>query len=44
VAVKEARMKKFNKLNESLKAKKVIAVKLAQKAYKLFRCFIVGKA
>ncbi len=37
VAVKEARKKKLNELNKSLKAKKVIAVELAQKAYKLFR-------
>ncbi len=44
VAAKEARKKKLNKLNESLKAKKTIAVELAQKAYKLFHCFIVGKA
>jgi hypothetical protein len=33
---KEARKKKLNKLNKSLKAKKSIAIKLAQKAYKLF--------
>jgi hypothetical protein len=44
VAAKEARKKKLNKLNESLKAKKTIALKLAQKAYKLFRCFLVSKA
>jgi hypothetical protein len=37
-------MKKLNELNEFLKAKKTIAVELAQKAYKLFRCFVVGKA
>jgi hypothetical protein len=43
VATKEARKKKLNKLNESLKAKKAIAVELAQKAYKLFRCFVVGE-
>jgi hypothetical protein len=44
VAAKEARKKKLNELNKSLKAKKVIAVKLAQKAYKLFHCFVVSKA
>ncbi len=44
VTAKEARKKKLNKLNESLKAKKTFAVKVAQKAYKLFRCFVVGKA
>ncbi len=43
-AEKEARKKKLSKLNESLKAKKSFAVEQAQKAYKLFRCFIVGKA
>jgi hypothetical protein len=43
VATKEARKKKLNELNKSLKAKKTIAVKLAQKAYKLFRCFVVDK-
>jgi hypothetical protein len=36
-AKKEARKKKFANLNESLKAKKSIAVDQAQKAYKLFR-------
>ncbi len=41
---KEARKKKLNKLNKSLKAKKSIVVELAQKAYKLFRCFVVSKA
>jgi hypothetical protein len=44
LAAKEARKKKLNKLNKSLKAKKIFAVKQAQKAYKLFLCFIVGKA
>jgi hypothetical protein len=44
VASKEARKKKLNKLNESLKAKKTIAVELAQKAYELFCCFVVSKA
>jgi hypothetical protein len=43
-AQKEARKKKLSKLNEALKAKKVIAVEQAQKAYKLFHCFVVGKA
>jgi hypothetical protein len=42
-AAKEERKKKLNKLNESLKAKKVITVELAQKAYKLLRCFVVGE-
>jgi hypothetical protein len=42
-AEKEARKKKLADLNESLKAKKSFAVDQAQKAYKLFRCFIVGK-
>ncbi len=44
VATKEARKKKLNKLNKSLKAKIVIAVELAQKAYKLFRCFVIDEA
>ncbi len=44
VAAKEAREKKLNKLKESLKAKKTITVELAQKAYKLFRSFIVSEA
>ncbi len=44
VAVKEAGKKKLNKLNKSIKAKKVIVVKLAQKAYEQFHCFVVGKA
>jgi hypothetical protein len=44
VAKKEARKKKLSKLNKSLKAKKTFAVKQAQKAYELFRCFVVGKA
>jgi hypothetical protein len=44
VATKEARKKKLNEHNESLKAKKVIVVELAQEAYKLIRCFIVGEA
>jgi hypothetical protein len=43
VAAKEVRKKKLTKLNKSLKAKKTIAVELAQKAYKLFCCFVVGK-
>jgi hypothetical protein len=41
---KEARKKNLNNLKEALKAKKDIAVEKAQKAYKLFRCFIAGKA
>ncbi len=40
---KEARKKKLAKLNESPKAKKSFAVNQAQKEYKLFRCFVVGK-
>jgi hypothetical protein len=40
---KEARKKKLNDLKEALKAKKDVAVEKAQKAYKLFRCFVVGK-
>ncbi len=43
-AKKEARKKNLANLNESLKAKKFIAVDQAQKAYKLFHCFVVGKA
>jgi hypothetical protein len=42
-AEKEARKKKLVDLNESLKAKKSFAVDQAQKAYELFRCFVVGK-
>jgi hypothetical protein len=44
VAAKEARKKRLNKLNESLKAKKTFAVEQAQKAYKLFCCFVGSKA
>ncbi len=44
VAKKEARKKKLSKLKESLKAKKSFAVEQAQKAYELFRCFVVGEA
>jgi hypothetical protein len=40
---KEARKKKLTKLKEALKAKEDIAVAEAQKAYKLFRCFVVSK-
>ncbi len=43
-AKKEARKKKLANLNKSLKAKKSFAVNQAQKAYKLFRCFVVGEA
>ncbi len=42
--VKKARKNKLNDLKEALKAKKDIAVKKVQKAYELFRCFIVSKA
>ena len=41
---KEARKKKLSKLNKSLKVKKSFAVEQAQKAYKLFCCFIFGEA
>jgi hypothetical protein len=41
---KEARKKKLNKLKEALKAKKDITVVEAQKAFKLFHCFVVSKA
>jgi hypothetical protein len=44
VATKEARTKKLNKPNKSLKAKETIDVELAQKAYKLFCCFVVSEA
>jgi hypothetical protein len=44
VAAKEARKKKLNELNKSLKAKKTFAVELAQKAYELFHCFVLGEA
>ncbi len=43
-AKKEARKKKLANLNESLKATKSFRVDQAQKAYELFRCFIIGKA
>ncbi len=44
LAKKEARKKKLTNLNESLKTKKSFAVDQAQKAYKLFCCFVVGEA
>ncbi len=44
VAEKETRKKKLSNLNESLKAKKSFTVNQAQKAYKLFHCFVVGEA
>ncbi len=44
VVKKEARKKKLSNLNKSVKAKKSFAVEQAQKAYKQFRCFVVGKA
>jgi hypothetical protein len=44
VAKKEARKKKLSNLNESLKAKKSFAVEHAQKAYELFRCFVIRGA
>ncbi len=44
LAKKEARKKKLAKLNKSLKAKKSFAVDWVQKVYKLFHCFVVGKA
>jgi hypothetical protein len=43
-AKKEARKKKLSNLNESLKAKKSFAVDQAQKAYKVFRCYVIRKA
>jgi hypothetical protein len=43
-AEKEARNKKLADLNKSLKAKKSFGVDQVQKAYKLFRCFVVGEA
>jgi hypothetical protein len=43
-AEKESRKKKLSDLKKSLKAKKSFPVKQAQKAYELFRCFVVGKA
>jgi hypothetical protein len=43
-AEKEARKKKLSNLNESLKAKKSFVVDQAQKAYKMFQCYVVGKA
>jgi hypothetical protein len=43
VAKKEAKKKELGDLNESLKAKISFTVEQAQKAYKLFHCFIVGK-
>jgi hypothetical protein len=43
-AKKEARKKKLANLNKSLKAKKSFAVDQAEKAYKLFRCFVVSEA
>jgi hypothetical protein len=41
---KEARKKKLSNLKEAIQAKKDTAVKKAQKAYKLFHCFVVGEA
>jgi hypothetical protein len=43
-AKKEARKKKLANLNEALKAKKSFTVDQAQKAYNLFRCFVIGEA
>jgi hypothetical protein len=43
-AKKEARKKKLSNPNESLKVKKSFVVDQAQKAYKLFSYFVVGKA
>jgi hypothetical protein len=43
-AKKEARKEKLADLNKSLKAKKSFAVDQAQKAYKLFRCFVISEA
>jgi hypothetical protein len=44
VTKKEVKKKKLSNLKEALKAKKDVAVKKAQKAYKLFRCFVVSEA
>ncbi len=44
LAKKEVRKKKLANLNKSLKAKKSFAVDQAQKAYVLFRCFVIGDA
>ncbi len=41
---KEARKKKLNNLKEALETKKDIVVVEVQKAYNLFRCFVIGKA
>jgi hypothetical protein len=41
---KEAKIKNLTDLKKALKAKKDVAVKKAQKAYQLFRCFVAGKA
>jgi hypothetical protein len=41
---KEARKKKLSNLKEALQVKKDVAFKKAQKAYKLFCCFVLGKA
>jgi hypothetical protein len=43
-AEKEARKKKLANLNKPLKVKKSFAFDQSQKAYKLFRCFVVGEA
>ncbi len=44
VAKKEGRQKKLSNFNKYLKAKKSFAVDRAQKAYKLFHCFVVSVA
>ncbi len=41
---KEVQHKKLNKFKEILKAKRDFAVVEAQKAYKLFCCFVIGEA
>ena len=41
---KQARKKKLSDLKEALQIKKGVAVKKAQKAYKLLRCFVISKA
>jgi hypothetical protein len=43
-AKKEVQKKKLNKFKEIFKAKEDFTITEAQKAYKLFRCFVVGKA
>jgi hypothetical protein len=41
-AAKEIWKQRLSKFNKILKAKKKIAIAKTQKAYKMFRCFVVG--